>query len=90
MQLIFAAKNPCFDVLAYRDEQYNARKAVLDCMAAMDQELGLIWMGKALWAFLDASVLYRPRPPRVRSCGGGCRVRSQDVGSKLNISPRTG
>ncbi len=29
------------DVLAYRDEQYNARKAVLDEMAAIDQELGL-------------------------------------------------
>ena len=29
------------DVLAYRDEQYKARKAVLDRMAAMDQELGL-------------------------------------------------
>lgn len=30
------------DVLAYRDEQYKARKEVLDRMAAMDQELGLI------------------------------------------------
>jgi len=30
------------DVLAYRDEQYTARKAVLDHMAAMDQELGLV------------------------------------------------
>ena len=30
------------DVLAYRDEQYTARKSVLDRMAAMDQELGLI------------------------------------------------
>jgi excisionase family DNA binding protein len=30
------------DVLAYRDEQYHARKAILDKMAAMDQELGLI------------------------------------------------
>jgi excisionase family DNA binding protein len=30
------------DVLAYRDEQYTARKTVLDQMAAMDQELGLI------------------------------------------------
>ncbi|HTW68282.1 MAG TPA: excisionase family DNA-binding protein [Acetobacteraceae bacterium] len=29
------------DVLAYRDEQYKARKAVLDQMAAIDQELGL-------------------------------------------------
>ena len=30
------------DVLAYRNEQYDARKAVLARMAAMDQELGLI------------------------------------------------
>jgi excisionase family DNA binding protein len=30
------------DVLAYRDEQYTARKTVLDQMAAMDQDLGLI------------------------------------------------
>jgi excisionase family DNA binding protein len=30
------------DVLAYRDEQYKVRKAILDRMAAMDQELGLI------------------------------------------------
>jgi excisionase family DNA binding protein len=30
------------DVLAYRDEQYNARRAILDHMAVMDQELGLI------------------------------------------------
>ena len=30
------------DVLAYRDEQYNARKAILDRMAAIDQELGLV------------------------------------------------
>jgi excisionase family DNA binding protein len=29
------------DVLAYRDEQYKARKAILDQMAAIDQELGL-------------------------------------------------
>ena len=30
------------DVLAYRDQQYEARKAVLDDqMAAVDQELGL-------------------------------------------------
>lgn len=29
------------DVLAYRDTQYKARKAVLDQMAAIDQELGL-------------------------------------------------
>jgi excisionase family DNA binding protein len=29
------------DVLAYRDAQYKARKAVLDEMAAIDQELGL-------------------------------------------------
>lgn len=30
------------DVLAYRDEQYTGRKTVLDRMAAIDQELGLI------------------------------------------------
>lgn len=30
------------DVLAYRDEQYTARQAVLDHMSDMDQELGLI------------------------------------------------
>lgn len=30
------------DVLAYRDEQYTARQAVLDHMSGMDQELGLI------------------------------------------------
>jgi excisionase family DNA binding protein len=29
------------DVLTYRDEQYQARKAILDQMAAIDQELGL-------------------------------------------------
>lgn len=29
------------DVLAYRDEQYEARKAILDKMAAMDQRLAL-------------------------------------------------
>ena len=29
------------DVLVYRDEQYQARKAILDHMAAIDQELGL-------------------------------------------------
>jgi excisionase family DNA binding protein len=29
------------DVMAYRDEHYRARSAVLDKMAAMDQELGL-------------------------------------------------
>ncbi len=30
------------DVLDYREEHYKARKAILDRMAAMDQELGLI------------------------------------------------
>ena len=30
------------DVLAYRDEQYSARKAILDQMSAIDQELGLV------------------------------------------------
>lgn len=30
------------DVLAYRNDQYSARKAILDHMAAVDQELGLI------------------------------------------------
>ncbi len=30
------------DVLAYRDEQYQTRKVILDRMAAMDQELGLV------------------------------------------------
>jgi excisionase family DNA binding protein len=30
------------DVLAYRNEQYTARNKVLDRMAAIDQELGLI------------------------------------------------
>jgi excisionase family DNA binding protein len=30
------------DVLAYRDEQYAARKAILDHMSAIDQELGLV------------------------------------------------
>lgn len=30
------------DVLAYRAEQYQARKAILDDMAAIDQELGLV------------------------------------------------
>jgi excisionase family DNA binding protein len=29
------------DVLEYRDEHYQARKAILDHMAAIDQELGL-------------------------------------------------
>lgn len=29
------------DVMAYRDEHFRARKAVLDRMAAIDQELGL-------------------------------------------------
>jgi excisionase family DNA binding protein len=30
------------DVMDYRDEHYKARKAVLDQMSAIDQELGLI------------------------------------------------
>jgi excisionase family DNA binding protein len=30
------------DVLSYRADRYQARKAVLDRMAAMDQELGLV------------------------------------------------
>jgi len=49
------------DVMTYRSEHRRSRRAALDELTRLDQELGLTRMQGSFCAFPDASVLYQSR-----------------------------